>query len=60
MSTVSVVPAALTCTRALEPIPRSGPEYSQSLEHVVGERLVVGHHVEEVEDLLALMWDVDG
>ena len=29
MSTVSVVPAALTCTRALDPTPRSGPEYSQ-------------------------------
>ena len=51
---------ASTWTCALEPIPRSGPEYSQSLEDVVGERFVVGHHVEEVVDLLALLRDVDG
>jgi hypothetical protein len=30
MSIVSVRPPALTLTRALEPIPRSGPEYSHS------------------------------
>ena len=30
MSTVSVRPAALTLTRALDPTPRAGPEYSQS------------------------------
>ena len=43
----------VTFTRALDPTPRSGARVLPVAHEVVGEWLVVGHHVEEVEDLLA-------
>ena len=54
------MPPDLTVTAALAPTPVGGPDTPPVGEQVVGEGLVVGHHVEERVDVVAGLGNVDG